>query len=148
MNKVVFYLLLWLSLLGLSLVLHAQDESEPSGLPVLCISGVVTNSFGSFVVINDKLFKEGDTVDGFEIKSIEGLNVSFQQKGISFTKSVNLNCALEDKNNKEVKYESINRGADKSNSQHNLQNNPYSNPDDPMMNDPGLYPEQFMNQPL
>ena len=69
---------------------QAQQSSEASQISSnLSISGIFKSQGKYFVLINHKVCKKGDTVDGYTIKSIESNKVVFVKNGVESTETLN-----------------------------------------------------------
>ncbi len=68
---------------------QAQQNNEASQIPSdLSISGIFKSQGEYFVLINHKVCKKGDTVEGYTIKSIENNKVVFVKNGVESTKTL------------------------------------------------------------
>ena len=68
---------------------QAQQNSENSEIPSdLSISGIFKSQGEYFALINHKVCKKGDTVEGYTIKSIENNKVVFVKNGVESTKTL------------------------------------------------------------
>ena len=54
------------------------------GISDLVLQGIMYSSKGSEAVINNKVFEEGDTVEGYKIKKIDAYKVVFERNGKEF----------------------------------------------------------------
>jgi len=69
---------------------QTQQNNAASQIPSsLSISGIFKSQGKYFVLINHKVCKKGDTVEGYTIKSIENNKVVFVKNGVESVKTLN-----------------------------------------------------------